>query len=105
MKVRTLIFPLCVALATSAPTRDEKTILERGLSSRKRYTPASIADGSPDVSIDTLSNMKLFSQYSAAAYCNTTYAAVGVPIVCATGNCPMVEAANATTMSIFMYLP
>ena len=54
-----------------------------------------------DVSSTMLSEMELFSQYSAVAYCNDTYTSVPTLLSCSTGNCPVVEASNATTTSIF----
>lgn len=51
------------------------------------------------VTTSQLSDFKLFAQYAAAAYCDTSIddIAVGTQLVCSGENCPLVEAANVTT--------
>lgn len=52
-----------------------------------------------NVSQTTLDYLYLFDQYSAAAYCaSNSLNPPGAPITCATGNCPIVEAHNATLL-------
>lgn len=56
----------------------------------------------PGISTSLLANMDLFSQYSAAAYCNAvTTGSVGTTITCTTNNCPLVEAGGATVLGSF----
>ena len=43
----------------------------------------------------------LMAEYSAAAYCPSNNDSPGTQITCPTSNCPLVEAANATTMMEF----
>jgi hypothetical protein len=46
-------------------------------------------------------NFKLFTQYSAAAFCNNENA-VGQKVSCGGNFCPLVEANNVTISSTFM---
>ncbi|BDD60403.1 hypothetical protein MPDQ_000811 [Monascus purpureus] len=55
-----------------------------------------------DVSADLFANLNLFEQYSAAAYCTSNdEAGSGVEIACSTGNCPLVQNADATSYYSF----
>ena len=42
-------------------------------------------------------DLKLMAQYASAAYCPDVYTAANTPIKCGSGNCPLVESANAST--------
>ncbi|KAF1831946.1 alpha/beta-hydrolase [Decorospora gaudefroyi] len=53
------------------------------------------------VSSDTLSQLKFFSQYSAAAYCLGNNNSPNTKLSCPQGNCALVEAANTTTLTEF----
>ena len=47
---------------------------------------------------DTLfQDLKLMAQYASAAYCPDVYNAANTPIKCGSGNCPLVQSANAST--------
>jgi len=48
-----------------------------------------------------LRDLHLMSQYAAAAYCPGNLDSPGTQVTCPVGNCPLVEAANATTMLEF----
>jgi hypothetical protein len=37
------------------------------------------------------------AQYASAAYCPNNYNTANTPIKCGSGNCPLVESANAST--------
>lgn len=55
-----------------------------------------------DVSSALVADMTLFSQYSAATHCSAVdTGTVGTLITCASGNCPLVEAAGATLLGSF----
>ena len=53
------------------------------------------------ISEDLLQRFQLMAEYSAAAYCPGNNDSPGNQITCPTGNCPHVEAVNATTMEEF----
>ncbi|KAA8642911.1 hypothetical protein EYZ11_009041 [Aspergillus tanneri] len=55
-----------------------------------------------DVPADTLSQLSLFAEYSAAAYCSSNIHSPGDKLTCAAGNCPAVEKANTETLSEFL---
>jgi hypothetical protein len=46
---------------------------------------------------DQLNTFKLMGQYAAAAYCASNYDSAGDQVQCASGNCPLVEAADSAT--------
>jgi hypothetical protein len=47
---------------------------------------------------DTLfQDLKLMAQYASAAYCPNNYNTANTSIKCGSGNCPLVESANAST--------
>lgn len=50
---------------------------------------------SDDITEELLQEFNLMPQYSAAAYCPGNNNRNGIPILCATGNCPLAEAAGA----------
>lgn len=50
-----------------------------------------------DVPADVLSQLNLWQQYSAAAYCVVNNDSPGDKVSCAAGNCPLVEAATTVT--------
>jgi hypothetical protein len=54
---------------------------------------------SADVSQDVLNQLELFGQYAGSAYCveNNTPGS-STAITCEAGNCPLVQAAGATTL-------
>ncbi|MCJ1374937.1 hypothetical protein MMC20_006170 [Loxospora ochrophaea] len=56
-----------------------------------------------DIDAATLANFNLFEQFSAAAYCpgNNDVTNGGTKLTCATGNCPLVEADDVTTVYEF----
>jgi len=45
-----------------------------------------------------LGNFKLMEQYASAAYCSNNYDSTGDQIECSTGNCPLVQDADSTTV-------
>ncbi|KAL9122820.1 MAG: hypothetical protein Q9187_000630 [Circinaria calcarea] len=53
------------------------------------------------ISEDLLQRFRLMAEYAAAAYCPGNNDSPGNQITCPAGNCPHVEAANATTMEEF----
>ena len=53
------------------------------------------------ISEQLLQDFTLMSQYAAAAYCPENNNSPGTQVKCPQGNCPLVEAANATTMLEF----
>ncbi|PWY89352.1 triacylglycerol lipase B [Aspergillus heteromorphus CBS 117.55] len=54
-----------------------------------------------DVSTAVLDKMDLFAQYSAAAYCSSNIDSESTTLTCSVGNCPLVEAADATVLYEF----
>ncbi|PYI01548.1 lipase 2 [Aspergillus sclerotiicarbonarius CBS 121057] len=54
-----------------------------------------------DISSDLLDKIDLFAQYSAAAYCKSNIESTSTTLTCSVGNCPLVEAAGATTLDEF----
>ena len=56
------------------------------------------------ISQELFKQMKLFAQYSAAAYCRDNSNSPETPIKCAGKNCPLVEAANAISTAEFSNL-
>ncbi|CAI7600516.1 unnamed protein product [Penicillium glandicola] len=54
-----------------------------------------------DVSTDVLGQLSLFSQYAAASYCTNNNNSTGDSLSCAEGNCPLVEAADTTSLYEF----
>jgi len=50
-----------------------------------------------DVSAGVLSQLNLWEQYSAAAYCVSNNNSPGDKVSCTAGNCPLVEQATTTT--------
>ncbi|KAL1622078.1 hypothetical protein SLS54_005143 [Diplodia seriata] len=76
---------LCAAsLANAAPAPAEQSRIERR-----------------DISQDLFDTFKLMSQYAAAAYCPDNNDTPNTKVTCDTGNCPLVEAADTTTVSEF----
>ncbi|KAI4122262.1 MAG: hypothetical protein LQ338_005909 [Usnochroma carphineum] len=57
------------------------------------------------ISNDLLNTFKLVSQFAAAAYCPDNNDSPDTTLTCATGNCPLVEAAGAVTLSEFEDTP
>ncbi|KAL8718610.1 MAG: hypothetical protein Q9225_004273 [Loekoesia sp. 1 TL-2023] len=57
------------------------------------------------ISINLLDTFKLVSQYAAAAYCPDNNDSLDTILTCPTHNCPLVEAAGATTLSEFEDTP
>ena len=53
------------------------------------------------ISDGLLENFKLYAGYAAAAYCPGNNDSPGTQVTCPCGNCPLVEASNATTISEF----
>ncbi|KAI9845660.1 MAG: hypothetical protein M1837_004634 [Sclerophora amabilis] len=53
------------------------------------------------ISEDLLSKFELFSQYAGASYCTSNNDSPNTKVACHSGNCPLVEAANATTTTEF----
>ncbi|KAF2735324.1 alpha/beta-hydrolase [Polyplosphaeria fusca] len=53
------------------------------------------------ISSQTLSALQFFSQYSAAAYCPTNNDSPSTKLTCPSGNCPLVESADTTTLTEF----
>jgi hypothetical protein len=45
-----------------------------------------------------LGNFRLMEQYASAAYCSNNYDSTGDQIECSTGNCPLVQDADSTTV-------
>ncbi|KAJ5901885.1 hypothetical protein N7495_002413 [Penicillium taxi] len=54
-----------------------------------------------DVSSDELSQLNLFAQYAAAAYCSANIGSTGTALTCDEGICPEVEEASTTTLYEF----
>ncbi|RAL03111.1 lipase family protein [Aspergillus ibericus CBS 121593] len=54
-----------------------------------------------DITSALLDKIDLFAQYSAAAYCSSNIESTGTTLTCSVGNCPLVEAAGATTIDEF----
>ncbi|KAJ5621074.1 hypothetical protein N7510_005058 [Penicillium lagena] len=54
-----------------------------------------------DVPSDTLDELMLFAQYSAASYCSNNIASSASALSCAAGNCPEVQTANAVPLYAF----
>ncbi|KAJ5566745.1 uncharacterized protein N7459_010127 [Penicillium hispanicum] len=54
-----------------------------------------------DVSSDVLSDLTLYAQYSAAAYCTTNFNSTGTALSCSTDNCPEVQSADTLTLYEF----
>ncbi|KAL8754080.1 MAG: hypothetical protein Q9184_005230 [Pyrenodesmia sp. 2 TL-2023] len=57
------------------------------------------------ISNDLLNTFKLVSQYAAAAYCPINNDSNDTLLLCKSGNCPLVEAAGAVTLSEFEDTP
>ncbi|KAL5360744.1 Alpha/Beta hydrolase protein [Aspergillus floccosus] len=55
-----------------------------------------------DVSTAVLQRLNLFAEYSAAAYCTGNLNTTGTKVVCPSGNCPQVEAADTTSLKEFL---
>ena len=53
------------------------------------------------ISEELLAKFKLYAEYAAAAYCACNNNSPGTRVTCPTGNCELVKAANATTISEF----
>ncbi|KAI9836215.1 MAG: hypothetical protein M1819_001552 [Sarea resinae] len=53
------------------------------------------------ISEELLGNFKLYAQYAAAAYCVGNNDSPFSQVLCSSGNCPLVEAANANTTEEF----
>ncbi|KAL4904399.1 hypothetical protein BDW74DRAFT_154747 [Aspergillus multicolor] len=54
-----------------------------------------------DVSTEALDQLTLFAEYAAASYCTPNIESTGDKLSCATGNCPLVEAADTKTLAEF----
>ena len=54
-----------------------------------------------DITSAVLDKIDLFAQYSAAAYCSSNIESTSTTLTCSVGNCPLVEAAGATTIDEF----
>ncbi|KAJ5831757.1 hypothetical protein N7474_000068 [Penicillium riverlandense] len=54
-----------------------------------------------DISSDTLDELMLFAQYSAASYCSNNIDSSASTLSCAAGNCPEVQTANAAPLYAF----
>ncbi|KAK0640348.1 Mono- and diacylglycerol lipase [Lasiodiplodia hormozganensis] len=54
-----------------------------------------------DISQELFDTFQLMEQYAAAAYCPDNNDSPDTKLTCDTGNCPLVEAADATTVSEF----
>ncbi|KAJ5223285.1 hypothetical protein N7468_007827 [Penicillium chermesinum] len=55
-----------------------------------------------DISSDVLSELTLFAEYSAAAYCTSNFGGSnGADVTCSAGNCPEVQSAGATLLYEF----
>lgn len=50
------------------------------------------------MSTDVLSQLGLFAEYSAAAYCSNNINSTGDALSCEEGNCPSVQSADTTTL-------
>ncbi|KAH7402534.1 Alpha/Beta hydrolase protein [Pyrenochaeta sp. MPI-SDFR-AT-0127] len=50
------------------------------------------------IGADLLSRFKLMQQYASAAYCANNYNSPGNQVECASGNCPLVQEADSTTL-------
>ncbi|KAF1911354.1 Alpha/Beta hydrolase protein [Ampelomyces quisqualis] len=64
-------------------------------------TAAPVELTSRAVSPDILSQLRLFSQYSAASYCLSNNNSPNTKLSCAQGNCPLVESASTNTLTEF----
>ncbi|KAL5118906.1 hypothetical protein ACEQ8H_003229 [Pleosporales sp. CAS-2024a] len=64
-------------------------------------TAAPVELDSRAVSTTVYDKLLFYSQYSAAAYCLANNDSPNTKVTCAQGNCPLVEAANTTTVSEF----
>ncbi|KAK2756508.1 hypothetical protein FQN54_005401 [Arachnomyces sp. PD_36] len=53
------------------------------------------------VEANLLEEFGFYGQYAAAAYCPGNNNSTGTKLTCSTGNCPLVEAANTTTLTEF----
>ncbi|KAL1796905.1 hypothetical protein ACET3X_005445 [Alternaria dauci] len=51
-----------------------------------------------EIAPDFLASLKLMGQYASAAYCSNNYDSTGDQIECSTGNCPLVQDADSTTV-------
>ncbi|KAF1940384.1 alpha/beta-hydrolase [Clathrospora elynae] len=67
----------------------------------KSVTAAPVDLSSRAIPAPLLSQLSFFSQYSAAAYCFSNNNSPDTKLLCAQGNCPLVEAANTSTVSEF----
>lgn len=54
-----------------------------------------------EVPADLLEEFVFYGQYSAAAYCEGNNNSTGDKVTCSVGNCPLVEAADTTTLTEF----
>lgn len=53
------------------------------------------------ISAELLQQFNLMAQYAAAAYCPDNNNSTATPIICSTGNCPLVETAGAQSVDEF----
>ena len=54
-----------------------------------------------DVSLESMKELALFAEYSAAAYCDENLESPGTKVRCQKGNCPTVEKADTKTLTEF----
>jgi hypothetical protein len=50
------------------------------------------------IQVDQLNMFKLMGQYASAAYCESNFKSPGDQMQCASGSCPLVEAADSATL-------
>jgi Lipase 3 N-terminal region len=70
---------------------------KREVSTNQRISAELLLIQLADVSAGVLSQLNLWEQYAAAAYCVSNNNSPGNKVSCAAGNCPLVEAATTTT--------
>ncbi|KAL8702884.1 MAG: hypothetical protein Q9201_003947 [Fulgogasparrea decipioides] len=69
------------------------------------YHPTSSTRTFYGISDDLLSTFKVISQYAAASYCPSNNKSPSTRLTCPPGNCPLVEASTAVTLSEFEDTP
>jgi len=96
------IVTLCAGVAVATPTSINRRGRELSAYIQAATPKILISNSSPPaVTDDVFSNLQLFEQYAAAAYCPTNGNSPGTKLTCVVGNCPRVQAANTTTVIEF----
>lgn len=91
VQILSVLFSLIVAIH-AAPSGLEA----RGEQEAQAY-PLAFLTTDADVSAGVLSQLSLYEQYAAGAYCENNNNSPGTKVTCPAGNCGTVEAANTVT--------